>query len=274
MRRPPTDRAAFAALLPILLWGSAAAAACGPAEGFARPSDEIEVAAAEPGLLADVSAREGRRVQAGALLARLDARVAEAELAAVEARAASTGRLTLARERRDFALARLEEIDKLRRSGAVRPLEILEARSNAAVAEAELQVARDEANLARLDVDRARARLRRLEVRAPLSGVIDEVRRDAGEFLGAADPVVATLIVLDPLNADVFLPSRCLDALSHGDAATIRIDGVERPATVRDIGRRVDAPTGLLRLGLSIANPGGDLRAGDRISVVLPEPSR
>ncbi|MEM1314393.1 MAG: efflux RND transporter periplasmic adaptor subunit [Pseudomonadota bacterium] len=248
----------------------AAAVCAAPAEGFAKPSAEIDVAAAEAGVLARLDARPGDLVAAGDLLGRLDGRLARAELAAAQARAAAEGRLDLARTRAEFAAKRMAEVDKLRRSGAIRPMEILEAEAEAAVAAAEVEAARDDARLAGFDAARARTRLERLEIRAPADGVVDEVHREAGEFVGAGDPRVLTLIVLDPIEVDAWWPAACLEGLSPGDPALVTAGrGAALAAEVRDVGRRIDAPTGLLRVGLSAANPDGAVRAGDRLQVAL-----
>lgn len=300
-RRPRRRILACGLALALSVLAAPAAALCPERalQGFAAPSAVVEVSVREPGVLARLDVAVGDRVRAGGLVAALDSRLAAAELEAARARAALEGRLGLARARRDLAERRMAEVDKLRRSGSVRPLEIIEAETAVAAARGELAVAEDERTLARFEVARAEARLAQLELRAPIDGVVDEIHRDPGELAGAGDPRVVTIIALDPLQLDLYAPAGCLDGLAAGDAvavapagsaddaaaapaaasgpvppvpvspAPVRPDAVF-PAAVRDIGRRVDAPTGLLRLRLDVPNPDGRLRAGDRLALRLP----
>lgn len=61
-----------------------------PANGFAQAADTTVISAVQPGLLVEVVARDGEEVAAGALIARLEDRTAQASIAKDQANLAAT----------------------------------------------------------------------------------------------------------------------------------------------------------------------------------------
>lgn len=245
----------------------AAAQACagGAFEAFTEPSAVVELAAYEAGVLATLEVEPGDAVRRGDLIGRLDSSVAQAGLELAETKAAAGGRLALAKARLDLAQKRMEQIGRLRRSGAARPLELIEAEAELAIAEADVAAVRDEQRFAEADVARARAQLATREIRASIDGVVDIVHRDEGEFVNPGDPRVVTLLSVDPLHATLYVDVACTRRLSPGGRLDVEIGDTAVAATIRDIGRRIDAPTGLVGVALTIPNADGAWRAGQRV---------
>ncbi|WP_312364154.1 efflux RND transporter periplasmic adaptor subunit [Ensifer sp.] len=242
-------------------------------EGFTEPAATVEVAAREPGIVATMRAEVGQRVSAGDVLAELDKTIAQGEVDSARVRALANGRIAIAEARRDLARRKMTEVAKLEKSRAVRPLEIIEARAELQVAEAEVEAVLDERRTAELALASAVAHLSLLDIKAPFDGVVSAIHRKQSELAGAGgDARLVTLLKLETLNADFFVPVACFGDISAGTALDVRLarEGRVLKAQVRDVGSEIDAPTGLRRIGIEIANPDYRLLSGERIVINLP----
>lgn len=243
------------------------------ATGFTEPAAMVDVAAREPGIVADVKVDPGDRVRTGDVLAELDKTLTLAELNSARGRAEATGRLSVAEAKLDQASRRMAELAKLEKAKATRPLELLTARAELAIAEAELQAARDERHVAEIDALGVEAKLSLLDVRAPFDGVVNEVHRKASELVGAGgDARVVTLFKLDRLHADFFVPFGCIGEIGKGASLNVTLARLDRriEARVRNLGLEIDAPTGMRRISLEIDNRDYELLGGERLVLELP----
>ena len=138
-----------------------------PFEGSLTPTQEADVGFKTAGRVASVRVTTGDRVRAGAVLATLDSREAEAQLAAAEAQVqAAEAQLALAQdaERRTAAIVS---------SGAQAEASGVEAKQRRALAEAQLGSARAQLAL-------ARAHLANHSLNAPFAGTITRSLTGAG----------------------------------------------------------------------------------------------
>ncbi len=241
--------------------------------GFTEPAATAEVAAREPGIVARILVEAGDRVKAGDVLAELDKTLTQAELESARARATARGRLDAAEAKFAHARRRNEEIAKLAKARAARPLELIAAEAELSIAEADLQSARDEQRIAELDARSVEARLQLLDVRAPFDGVVDEVHRETAELVGAGgEPRIVTLVKLDQLQADFFVPAGCIGNVARGQALPVVLERLGKPleARVRNLGVEIDAPTGMRSITVEIENPDYTYLGGERLVLELP----
>jgi RND family efflux transporter MFP subunit len=176
--------------------------------GAVRAARRALVASREPGLVLEIAAREGQRVVAGAVLARLDGAVLELELAVLEAqeRAAAA---TLEQERSRFAQAQsdLEALRKLAQGNAAQPKELSDAESSAAAARARTSWAESELSVVRSRAALHRRRLEDLTVAAPFAGTVIAMRSEQGEWLERGAPLLE-LTSSDELEAWLEVPQQ------------------------------------------------------------------
>lgn len=181
---------------------------------------QAEVPAEEAGRLVEVVASEGRRVKAGAPLARIDDRdaVLEVSRAAItlehaQEQAANDVKLRLAQQSlklADLELKKAEEanreldrvyspsqIEKLKIEVEKARLEIELAQKDLAAAARAVKAAENELLIARRGVDRR-------AIVAPIDGVVVDVRRQMGEWLEPGETVVR-LVRDDRLRAEGFV---------------------------------------------------------------------
>ena len=215
-------------------------------------SENISIGSPTPGIVAEVPVAVGQKVEAGALLFRVDDRqlrgdlttrqamlqVAEAELNQLknqprpeqvvvdEARLEEAVAIELeSRQQLERTLQLVAsravtqaDVDAARRTAAVGAAQLARVRAELALTKAgawqfETAVARQKADQARAEVERIQTELSRLEVRAPRQGEVLQVDVRPGEFAGTP-------------------PDRRLMMLGSTDSLHIRVDIDEQ-----DIGR-------------------------------------
>ncbi len=222
----------------------------------------VDLAPKVAGRVVEVKVREGDRVKAGDLIARLDLgetalaperdtrglQSAEARLndmkvgsRAAEIRAAEE---EVADRRAGVELAKPElerqQILLSKKVGTLRDLEVARtnlerAQANLKMSQEKLQLAREgfrqfQTEQARADVSRARAVLRQSEsvareadIRAPADGVILHRMAEPGLLLGPGQPAV-TLAFADRLYVRTFIPETQLGKVRPGSAAEVTVD--------------------------------------------------
>lgn len=232
-----------------------------PTNGKVEPLEWQTVRAETAGLVTAVSVQEGQPVAKGAIMARLSAPGAQAELSTAEAsvaeaRAALTtvarggrsselaeienglhrARLDHEAAQRDYsALHRLEEKQAATRAeaqaaqGRLRQAEIeiesLERKRAALVSGADRAVAEARLRQAEAAVRLARRRMADAVVRAPLSGVVYSLPARVGNYVNIGDPI-ASVGRLDSLRVRVYVDEPELGRVSVGQPVRITWDAM------------------------------------------------
>ena len=219
--------------------------------GRFEAAETVDVRARTGGYLQAVHFRDGDFVRKGQLLFTLDARPAQAQLAAAQAQAS-------------LARTELQRAESLLAAKAISQEEFENRRSAAAVAEAALRARQ-------LDVEFTR-------VTAPISGRISARRLDPGNLIAggtSAGDVLTTIVSSDPIHfvfdaseAQLLKLQRQMAGKPGGlssapvqvrlqDEAEYRWDG-----RVDFLDNAVDAQSGATRIRAVIRNPNGFLKAG------------
>ncbi|MEP7028211.1 MAG: efflux RND transporter periplasmic adaptor subunit [Candidatus Eisenbacteria bacterium] len=159
---------------------------------FLEPAVDAPVIARSDGIVQSVLAREGQRVARGQALARLDAEEQRLEVEYVGALAAQ-------------AKAELERAEK----GA----------QGQWISRQTLDAARAKAAATRADLELAQLALERRTLRAPVGGIVWQVRAEAHRPVKTSDVLFR---VTEPgrLRAELFLPAALRARVHAGDAAT------------------------------------------------------
>jgi len=205
--------------------------------GMIEPWTRLELLARVNGAIDEVLVREGERVTAGQVLARIEED--DYRIALDAARAAH------AHAKADFARKKA-----------------MLAKKTVPLAEVELS----EAQLltARAAMEDAELRLARCTITAPMAGVVRRLDAKVGLFLNIGDPV-GELLELDRVKAVVGIPESDVAAVRAIDQVEVEIQALE--------GRRITGRTYFLapspenvarlyRLELELANGSGDLLPG------------
>ena len=228
--------------------------------GYTEPCRIITVSAGEIGVIAEMLVKEGDAVRTGQVLARLDTTVlsAELEIAKAEAKLAAT---------------RNQRVLDLQQSTRVTPEELEKAKTELAIKNAQVR--------------RIEAMIEVRTMHSPVDGVVTEIKRDPSESVSAANPHVLTVVQIDRLSVNLFLPPERVENLKAGNKTELLLLDPERrvAATVEFVSPITDAASGTVRVKFAIENPKGAIRSGGRCTLepdstrslargVAPEPAR
>lgn len=200
--------------------------------GEVEAFEDVLVAAEEGGVIQRFVVDKGATVRRGDSLAVLDASVLRAQVD--EARA--TARLAAEQHERQRILWEDEQIGT--------ELAYLQAKYGAASAAA---------RLATLE-----ARLARMVIRAPVTGVFDERYVDQGEMALPGTPIVR-VVALDRVKVVAGVPERYAAAIRRGNSARITFDvlpGRDVSGRITFVGNAVDADNRTFPIEIVLPNPG------------------
>jgi len=210
--------------------------------GYTDADKRATLATRAAGIVEEVPVKLGSRVEAGALVVKLEA---EGKQAAVD-----TARQLLAQREAELAAA-----ERLAQSGSLPKLQLDTARSALAAAKSQLEA--------------ALADLARIELRAPFAGVVDKLDAELGSSLPQGAQV-ATILNLDPVLAKGEVSERDLAHIQTGNEASVRlVNGQEVEGQVRYISRDATPATRTYRVEVAIPNPQGAIPAGMTAEITL-----
>jgi RND family efflux transporter MFP subunit len=210
--------------------------------GYTEPFRLITISAGEVGIIAEVLVKEGDRVKEQQVLAKLDTAVLAAEL-------------EVARAEAKLAATRRERVAELAQQTRVTPEESEKAATDLAIRQAQVR--------------KIEAMIEARTMRSPVDGVVTEIKRDPSESVSVASPHVLTVVQIDKLTANLFLPPERLGGVKAGDRLDLLLlDAQERvPATVEFVSPITDAASGTVRVKFAIENAEGKLRSGARCTL-------
>ena len=203
-------------------------------------ADEVDISAKYAGRVREILAKEGDLVQPGQVLAKMDTAELQARLEKANAEASrfesevNESEATIAQREAELRLAK-QELDRtltLVKKGHVSVRVGDERQSKHDTATAALTAARAQLVTARRAVEAAEAEVRRIQtdlddavLTSPVMGRVLYRLAEPGEVLAAGGKVL-TLINLQEVYMEVFLPSRDAGRISLGSEARIVLDPV------------------------------------------------
>lgn len=203
------------------------------------------------GRVVELLVDEGMEVDAGQLLLRLDARLAEID------RDAAAARLAEAEARHRDAVRVRDELLRLKEGRHVSQTDI-----ESAIAQVEIAAAAVTA--ARAEVARARELLERHQLSAPFAGMIVAKRTEQGEWL-QRDQAAFELIAMDRLRVRATLPQRDYDRIAAGAPARVRFDAFPGEVFDGEVAAKIaagDARSRIFPVLIDLPNPEHRLAPG------------
>ena len=211
--------------------------------GTILADEEVELRSEASGRVTALSFQEGRRVQAGELLLKIN----DSELQAQRTQAEYRLRLAEDRERREAQL--------LEKGGISR--ESYEATLN-------------EVNVLRSGLLLIDAQLEKTEMRAPFGGIVGLRQVSLGSYITPTTPI-ATLQDLRAVKVEFSIPERYASRVQVDDEIYFTVEGLEGTFSGRIYAYepKIEAGTRTLRLRARTANPGSRLVPGAFANIEL-----
>lgn len=190
--------------------------------GNVRAVRRAKVATQEAGLVLELLVREGAHVKTGEVLARLDAKRLQLELAVLASQELVSQAL-LAERQRDLERAQrdLDSLTRLAEREAANPKELDDARTSVSTSQARLEWARQDIEVTGARRKLLEDRIGDMEVKAPFAGTVVALRTEVGEWLVAGAAAVE-LVSSDELEVWLDVPQRDYAAV-RAQPGSIRI---------------------------------------------------
>lgn len=261
--RPMPNRLVWIALAGLLFSGAVQAADL-EFDAFTEPYQDIEVAAAEMGLIAKIEVKEGDSVVAGQLLVQLDDELLRATLGIAKRAMESRGRVESAEAEYRLQASIVERLVDLSGREHASPQELQRAQGKLQVAAAQLKSAREDQELKVLEYQRIQVQLAQRKLVSPIDGIVTRVFKDRGEFVTLSDPVVVKVVQLDPLLAVFSVTVDQCKELKVGQPVNLTIGDPPVPAqgTVEFVSPTADPQSGTARVRIRIPNSEKQLPCG------------
>ncbi len=216
-----------------------------PAYGYIEPYKTYKLSIAEAGILSELPVKEGERVSKGQLLARLDTRSNEAEIAAT-------------RSQLHFTSSRFEKYKQLQKEGRLSP--------------EEFQKAQTELEIEHQKLEKAEAEKERRIVRSPANGIVVEIKRNLAEGVTPVGPPFITVVELDSLALQIYTSPEVARRFKVGDPAQVQEleSGLLHPCTIEFVSPVTDAASNTVRVKAMIPNPEARIATGVRALILPP----
>ena len=212
--------------------------------GESEAWQDVRVSADTAGQIEWIGPKEGDPVQAGQLLAKIDVSALKASL--------------------DRARANLELCDEL----CKRRLKLYERKI---IPQEELDRSLTEKSVAQSNLQQAKVEYERGFPRAPISGLVNYLFVDEGEFVDRGKPV-ADLVNIDRIKINVNIPELDVRFLKVGQTVSVRFDAFpERKLSgvIDFIGFKADQATKTFPVRVLVDNPDHSIRPGMIARVVF-----
>lgn len=211
--------------------------------GYTEPYKTITISAGDQGVISEMLTEEGAAVKEGQVLARLDTATLQAEL-------------EIARAESKLQATRLKRLTELAAAHRSTPDELDRAQTDLTIKEAQVR--------------RIEAQIETRTMRSPVAGVVTEIKRDPSESVSAANPHVLTVVQVDKLIVNLFLPPTRAATFQAGATVQLRLldEQTTTPAKVEFISPVTDPASGTTRVKFAIDNATGTHRSGGRCTIV------
>jgi multidrug efflux pump subunit AcrA (membrane-fusion protein) len=240
--------------------------------GITRPSEENKLAFAAPGIVSDVSVKEGDAVDVKQVLASEDSRQDELALKSLQSDANSMDKITYSEADYALKVVKAKRTHELFDKQAASISEVEEADLAVKLAQAQINLARQEHEKAGFDADKQAVKVEQMTMRSPIKGIVEKINIGHGEM---ADPQSRDGAIVvgqwDPLWLEVHLPSSQAAQLKMNQDLAVKYDGGDWQTARIIYFEKVDAASDTEMVRMELANPGNTRPPGLHMQVKLPD---
>lgn len=243
----------------------------GDIESFIEPYRSIEVAAAESGIIIDLHVKEGQKVEKDQPLAELNQDVLKVSVDIAKAHSEAVSAIRAAEAELKLQTDRHARLVQLRAKDNATEDEVNRALLEKELAEARLLAAKEAFEVKRLEHERIRLQLAQRTVRSPLNGYVVSIQREIGESVGLADPVVMTVVQLDPLLVTFPVPVSQLTGIKAGQTLRMKVVGRQDPieGKLDLISPVISADSQTVKVKVVIPNSDNRIKSGSKCVLLI-----
>ncbi len=235
-----------------------------------KPSQSVNLGSPVPGQIDTVLVDRSDAVAAGQVVASLDSRLEQVNLAIARFKAASNTELSLRKAAFEIDHRAEKRLSSLAVSNMVSAHDRDRAVRDARLSNWRMQIAQDDLHLQALEKVLAETALDRRSIRSPIDGVVVARLRNPGEYI--EDQPLLRIVKLDPLHIEAILPMRLFGKIKPGMRASITPEYEEistLKATVELVDPMGDAASGTFGVRLTLPNRDRTIPAGLKCRVEI-----
>lgn len=213
-------------------------------QGDVYTDENIVIYSETSGILNDVRVNEGQQVSKGQVLAVIDDGGLSSELARIETQLA-------------LAETTFERQERLWEQNIGSEMQYLEAKSN-------FEAMQNSAS-------QIRTQLAKNTVRAPFSGVIDEIITEEGEVVNPGQSQLFRLVSLKNMFIEASVPENYLNQITEGSEVIVEIGSIGKQFTgeIQRVGNTINPNNRTFRIEVAIPNEDGLVRPNQIATVMI-----
>ena len=228
-----------------------------------NPYRVVDVSSPVAGVIENLLVDRSQRVNAGQVLARLEASVERANVELARYRAGVESEVELGRVNINFDRMRKQRIDSLLEENNVSRELADQVEREVQLSEWKLRQARELAKIRKLELLKAEAQLGQKSIAAPFDGFVQDIFKYPGEYV--EDQAIARLVQLDPLVIEAIVPMENFGRIRPGMEADVVTDILLKESLrgeVIAVDRVGDTASNTFGVKLSMPNPDNRIPAG------------
>jgi len=228
-----------------------------------EPRTTTELSVSARGNLGEIMIKRGDIVGKGDVLARLETSVEELNVKLARLRAEMNMEMETQQARLELAEHGRRRASNLAEKNLISTEKLDEAITQATIARLEVLTAKERHAQAQIELQLARAVLKRRYIYSAVNGVVVELLKEVGEFVD--EEAVLKLAEIDPLRVDIIAPVTMFNYFKPGMTLNVAPELEELgsyPALVDVVDRVVDPASGTFRVSLELPNPDHSIPAG------------
>ncbi|HVK54494.1 MAG TPA: efflux RND transporter periplasmic adaptor subunit [Burkholderiales bacterium] len=250
-------------ILTLLMTGQYAMAA--PLACLIEADKVAEIGSQSVGVIEKVNVERGDLVEAGQVLASLQAEVERASVSVAAVRAQAEADLKAAMAAQELMQRKVVRARELFGKKFVSQEAVDQAEAEARIASNRVAQAQEAQRVAQQELALTNTQLAQRSIRSPFSGVVTDRYRTEGERI-EREPILR-IAKVDPLRVEVIMPAAEFGQIRSGAAVSVNTDipGIkDLKAKVTLVDRVIDAASNTFRVRLSLPNPDRRIPAGLR----------
>lgn len=198
-------------------------------QGNVETSENILIYPEYQGVLSNIYVKQGQQVSKGQLLAKIDDGGLSSQLAQLETQ---------------YALAKTtyERQQRLWDQQIGSEIQLLQAKTNMEASKS--------------SVEQLRSQLGKTAIRAPFSGVIDEIITDQGSVVGPGGMALMRLVNLNNMHVKASIPESYLQSVTKGDPVKVNLPAIQTSTqgTISSVGSYINPTNRTFQIEVNLSN--------------------